>query len=167
MDPPPPYETISRSSTSSSVRSLDHLDPDATGPSQTQQGQTPSIGTTRGDSAAAARDGADRVMAEKLKKKKSRQGGGCCKWIDAHRLLGYGSRVDDAGGVGNYGNNVDGCMVGPRSCTDASRFAACIANGSCKKNYGDNADGCLNYGDRSNGCLNYESRWKSRISILW
>ena len=73
MDPPPPYDTVTRSSTSSSVRSVDRLNPDGTGPSQTQQPQTQSAPVPMHVTEATG------GIAAEPKDKKYRQDGGCCK----------------------------------------------------------------------------------------
>jgi hypothetical protein len=92
MDPPPPYDTVARSprsSISSSVRSVDRLDPDATGTVDRNRDQGHNAGgdATGGDSVAAGRNGGVRYVARKAKGKKcdanKHSDGGCSELFAA------------------------------------------------------------------------------------
>ena len=108
MDPPPPYDTVARSSTSSSVRSVDRLNPGATGPSQMQPHQTQNADAMIGGRVAAGNSGSGGPGNES-KNPKYRQDGGCCKRYTVCQVME--ENTDNAGRVGNYGHNSGGCMV--------------------------------------------------------
>ena len=130
MDPPPPYDTVTRSSTSSSVRSVDRLNPDGTGPSQTQQPQTQSP-----PAPMHVTEGPGRIAAEPKDKKYS-QDGGCCK--------SKGVVLGDTNGLAHrqlreQRQRVHGTSFLPllRSVSTKSRLLI-----DCAQNYGDGSDGC-------------------------
>ena len=129
MDPPPPYDTVTRSSTSGSVRSVDRLNPDHTDPDQMQPHQTPNNDATRGAPVVAAANGGSGGIAVGSKNTKYRQDGGCCKQNGSRCLSGnIGGGTDDLCRIGNYGHDSGGCMVRPVSFADGDDHAMCIAD---------------------------------------
>jgi hypothetical protein len=142
MDPPPPYEMATRSSTSSSVRSVDHLDPDGAGARHEQQTQTPNVDSTPGDSAAAGESGANGRRGKANCDRPSSDGG----------CMNYG---ENTSGCMNTGDNVDGCMNygdGSDGCMNYYSRGGCM-------NY-KSTGGCMNYEvdgdwDGNEGCMNY------------